>query len=73
MYREYRFYLAFENSNCKEYITEKFFVTALGHNILPIVMGASRFISLSLSTSYPILISLSLPLSPPPCLPPSFP
>ncbi|XP_043230579.1 glycoprotein 3-alpha-L-fucosyltransferase A-like [Amphibalanus amphitrite] len=37
---EYKFYLAFENSNCRDYITEKFFVNGLQHNVLPIVMGA---------------------------------
>ncbi|KAL7286860.1 hypothetical protein TKK_0018995 [Trichogramma kaykai] len=37
---DYKFYLAFENSNCRDYITEKFFVNGLGHNVLPIVMGA---------------------------------
>lgn len=38
--RDYRFYLAFENSNCRDYITEKFFVNGLGHDVVPIVMGA---------------------------------
>ncbi|XP_066946268.1 glycoprotein 3-alpha-L-fucosyltransferase A isoform X2 [Macrobrachium rosenbergii] len=50
--KDYKFYLAFENSNCRDYITEKFFVNGLsrrsteldrdskGHHILPIVMGA---------------------------------
>ena len=28
--RDYMFYLAFENSNCMDYITEKFFVNGLG-------------------------------------------
>ncbi|XP_064480222.1 glycoprotein 3-alpha-L-fucosyltransferase A-like isoform X2 [Ornithodoros turicata] len=37
----YKFYLAFENTNCRDYITEKFY-NALRHNVLPIVMGASR-------------------------------
>lgn len=37
--KDYKFYLSFENSNCKDYITEKFFHNALEFNILPIVMG----------------------------------
>ncbi|KAL7056990.1 hypothetical protein AAHC03_019044 [Spirometra sp. Aus1] len=40
--RQYKFYLAFENSNCKDYITEKLFRNALQFGMLPVVMGASR-------------------------------
>lgn len=39
---DYKFYLAFENSNCRGYITEKFFVNGLGRDILPIVMGPRK-------------------------------
>ncbi|XP_029636394.1 glycoprotein 3-alpha-L-fucosyltransferase A [Octopus sinensis] len=38
--KDYKFYLAFENSNCRDYITEKLFVNGLQHDIVPIVMGA---------------------------------
>lgn len=37
--RDYKFYLAFENSNCRDYITEKLFSNALEYDVLPIVMG----------------------------------
>ena len=39
--KDYKFYLAFENSNCKDYVTEKFFTNALQNGVVPIVMGAS--------------------------------
>ena len=39
--KDYKFYLAFENSNCKDYVTEKFFTNALHNGVVPIAMGAS--------------------------------
>ncbi|KAK2588925.1 hypothetical protein KPH14_001781 [Odynerus spinipes] len=38
----YKFYLAFENSNCKEYLTEKVFWNGYKHFAVPIIMGPSR-------------------------------
>ncbi|KAJ8709151.1 hypothetical protein PYW07_008977 [Mythimna separata] len=52
--KDYKFYLAFENSNCRDYVTEKFFVNGLQHNVLPIVMGAraSEYAALAPHNSY---------------------
>lgn len=41
--RDYKFYLAFENSNCRDYITEKFFVNGLSRTTLPIVVSLNAF------------------------------
>ncbi|KZC13922.1 PREDICTED: alpha-(1,3)-fucosyltransferase 7-like [Dufourea novaeangliae] len=38
----YKFYLAFENSNCKEYITEKVFWNGYHKLAIPIIMGAPK-------------------------------
>ncbi|XP_035709712.1 glycoprotein 3-alpha-L-fucosyltransferase A-like [Folsomia candida] len=38
--KEYKFYLAFEKANCRDYITEKFWTNALRNDIVPVVMGA---------------------------------
>jgi hypothetical protein len=38
----YRFYLAFENSKCDTYITEKYWMQGLNGIAVPIVMGAKR-------------------------------
>ncbi|CAK9297254.1 unnamed protein product [Gordionus sp. m RMFG-2023] len=41
--KNYKFYLSFENSACKEYITEKFWYNALSFNMLPVVYGPFRY------------------------------
>lgn len=45
--KNYKFYLSFENSNHRQYITEKLYLNAYGHNdlnhlLVPIVMGAPK-------------------------------
>lgn len=42
IFRKYHFYLAFANSECYEYITEKFWWNALGHDVIPVVYGAPK-------------------------------
>ncbi|XP_071941577.1 glycoprotein 3-alpha-L-fucosyltransferase A-like [Antedon mediterranea] len=42
MLQQYKFYLAFENSECHEYLTEKFWASSLQNDVVPIVYGASR-------------------------------
>ncbi|KAF2905188.1 hypothetical protein ILUMI_00965, partial [Ignelater luminosus] len=39
---KYKFYLAFENSNCDEFITEQVWWYAYSKNAIPIVMGGSK-------------------------------
>ena len=39
---QYKFYFAFENSNCDDYITEKFFNPIRRGDMVPVVMGASK-------------------------------
>nr|XP_054756657.1 alpha-(1,3)-fucosyltransferase 4-like [Lytechinus pictus] len=40
--QKYKFYLAFENSECRDYITEKVWKTCLMRGIVPIVYGSTR-------------------------------
>ena len=37
--KKYKFYLAFENSVCNDYVTEKFYHNALRHNMIPVVIN----------------------------------
>ena len=48
----YKFYLAFENSNCKEYITEKFWRTLNRTFAVPIVMGSGNYKELAPPNSF---------------------
>ena len=41
--KSYNFYLSFENSICKDYVTEKFYRNALMHNMLPVVINGGDF------------------------------
>jgi hypothetical protein len=38
----YKYYLAFENAHCQDYITEKAFYNALAHGSIPIVLGPDK-------------------------------
>jgi glycoprotein 3-alpha-L-fucosyltransferase len=40
--RNYKFYLAFENAHCQDYITEKTFYNSLVHGSIPIVLGPTE-------------------------------
>ena len=39
----YKFYLAFENSFCDQYVTEKYWQNALEHDSVPVVMGGGPY------------------------------
>ncbi|KAL7642684.1 UNVERIFIED_CONTAM: hypothetical protein RMT77_007249 [Armadillidium vulgare] len=48
---EYKFYLAFENNFCKDYVTEKFF-NSLGYFIIPVVRGSGDYAAIAPPHSY---------------------
>lgn len=49
--QDYKFYFAFENSICEDYVTEKFF-EMLSRGIVPVVMGGADYASIAPSHSY---------------------
>ncbi|KAJ8035751.1 Glycoprotein 3-alpha-L-fucosyltransferase A [Holothuria leucospilota] len=42
IFRSYKFYLALENSCCRDYITEKFWEALASFDAIPVVLGASK-------------------------------
>lgn len=50
--KNYKFYLAFENSLCKEYITEKLFNILKYTNLVPVVLGFADYKSVAPPNSY---------------------
>ena len=41
--RRYKFYLAFENGNCIDYISEKYWINSLQNDIVPVVFGGGNY------------------------------
>ena len=50
--RRHKFYLAFENGNCPDYVTEKYWENAIGNSIVPVVMGGADYKALAIPNSY---------------------
>lgn len=49
--KTYKFYLAFENSICRDYVTEKFF-NSIARNLVPIVLGGANYSAIAPKHSY---------------------
>ncbi|KAK2141789.1 hypothetical protein LSH36_1040g00015 [Paralvinella palmiformis] len=47
----YKFYLSFENSICRDYVTEKYYRT-LNYDLIPIVYGGANYVALGPPGSY---------------------
>ncbi|KAL7642660.1 UNVERIFIED_CONTAM: hypothetical protein RMT77_007225 [Armadillidium vulgare] len=51
MEKEYKFYLAFENNFCKDYVTEKLY-KILNYHIIPVVRGSADYAAIAPPHSY---------------------
>ena len=59
--RDYFFYLSFENSDCIDYVTEKFFM-ALRMDIVPVVLGGANYSAIAPPKSFINANDFSSPL-----------
>ena len=50
--KRYKFFLAFENSFCIDYISEKYWETLLDGNAVPIVMGGAEYSKVAIPKSF---------------------
>ncbi|XP_020916968.1 alpha-(1,3)-fucosyltransferase fut-5-like [Exaiptasia diaphana] len=50
--RRFKFYLAFENAMCTDYITEKYWETPFDNNMVPIVLGSNYDFKVAIPGSY---------------------
>ena len=41
--KNFKFYLAFENNVCNDYVTEKLYMNGLRHGIVPVVVGGANY------------------------------
>ena len=49
---KYKFYLAFENSFCDEYISDKYWINAIAHGSVPVVLGGANYSELAIPGSF---------------------
>jgi len=50
--KRYKFFLAFENALCEDYITEKYWRHLGEENVVPVVMGGANYTKLAIPGSY---------------------
>ena len=60
IYTKYKFYFAFENALCKDYVTEKFF-EILHHEIIPVVYGYGSYSTYIPKSAYINVLDFSTP------------
>ncbi|KAH9384817.1 hypothetical protein HPB48_026835 [Haemaphysalis longicornis] len=58
--KKYFFYLSFENSICRDYVTEKFF-NVLEHDIIPVVLGGANYTAIAPPDSFIDALSFRSP------------